>query len=345
MSPRPVPLTAAVFLTAGSALLLAGCGGEGQDPTASPTQTPDSTVAPTTVAPVPDKVDDATTVTPTARPQSQCCWTAWGNHYACGNYPAGSNGGFCNNDVTTTCNGNVDCADLDPPSTTPAPPSTTWTRPTTTTTTLPEGACVKTQSSGCLNGQSYDFSSHFTCGKGANLDVYKWGESSCCAEGLTYNPHEIFCCNSRLNSHSDGQCHEFDPSDNPRGCRCPSVSSHFTEVTEESDVTAATDTVIIDTQDWQSPAVNPCLMAEGAMSCLNGFLLDPSTDTVCGQYIVKGDTHGCCPTRDGIKVYNYETESCCQFGNDGDVRPGRHQCQCRRWPSAHCAGALSTVTV
>lgn len=346
----PTPVTAVVVLTAASSsLFLAGCGAEtgggggGEEPI---------TASPDTTTPEPEPEEDATTTHHDDRPQSKCCWSGWGNHWDCANYPSGGNGGLCNNDITVTCGNSEDCSDLAPPATTPPPPTTTRTRPTTTTTTLPEGACVKTASTGCLNGESFIFNEKFVCGKGANVGVHKWGEASCCAQGLVYDPHQDFCCNSALSKHSDGQCHEFDPSDDPPGCRCPSTSALGTEMTEMTEMTVgAEDTVIIDTQDWRTPAEHPCLFAgENGMGCFNGFLFDPVSDLLCGQYIVKGDTHGCCPTHDGIKAYNLQTESCCQFGGDADVRPNSfhagtwiHQCQCRDWPNPHCSGLMFTA--
>lgn len=199
-----------------------------------------------------------------------------------------------------------------------------------------------TQTHGCMNGESFAFADKFVCGKDGNMGLHRWGSNACCARGLVYNPRDKFCCNGALNDFSEGQCHEFDPHNDPVGCRCST-----TEETEVTEVVGAEDTVIIDTQDWRTPAENPCMFAEGTMGCMNGFVFDPSSDTLCGQYIVKGETHGCCPTHDGIKVYNLQTESCCQFGNDGDVRPHQHVCQCRQWRGPHCAGLsfLSTVTV
>lgn len=306
-----------------------------------------TTVAPATAAPAPDDDDDATT--PAPRPQSQCCWSTWGNHYECANYPSGGHGGFCNNDVTKNCEagGNSDCSDLAPPVTTPPPPPPTtqpWTPPPTTT--MPEGACVKTQSTGCLNGESYVFADHFICGKGGNIGIHMWGQSACCGLGLVYDPHSQFCCNNGLNQNNEGQCHEFDPQDDPVGCRCTSSSPPVPEA-----VATADDSVIIDTQDWRYPAENPCMFNDptGVVGCLNGYTFDPLVDTLCGQYIVKGDTHGCCPTNQGIKTYNLQTESCCQFGSDGDVRPGgmgaHSACQCREWPNAHCSGSLFSTVV
>lgn len=190
------------------------------------------------------------------------------------------------------------------------------------------------------------FAEKFTCGNGADVAIHSWTGHTCGAHAQVYNPHDNFVCNNEINLHHDGQCREYDPNDDPAGCRCPSSSPLSTEVTNVTEVTGGQgeDTVTIDTTDARNKPEHPCLMAEGSQSCLNGFLFDPSTDMICGSWIIKSQTtHGCCPRFDAIAPYNLQTQSCCQYGDSATIREGVHQCQCRAWPNPHCSDSQFTT--
>jgi len=87
-----------------------------------------------------------------------------------------------------------------------------------------------------------------------------------------------------------------------------------------------------------------CSAPTTTQGCVNGYLYDYSTQRPCGDYLVNVNTHGCCPTADGIKAYNLQTQSCCEVGESHEVLDGGRACTCSKCTTTTTTSSTTTTT-
>lgn len=305
MSPTPTALTAiALLAAASSSLFLAGCGeGVVNDPTitaappASDVTTSPAPAIPSPAPPSPAPPSPSPVVPPTL--------------------PA-----------TTP-------APVLPPATTPAPVPPPATTTAETCPDLPEGACQTSATHGCLDGEAFEFAKRFACGaKQAPYTrpaLYEWATSSCGGQGITFNPSNSFFCFDGVHDFAAGECRDWSPDaeDSSSECRC--YGSESSALGAEAAVASAEATESAPVHTLSTTPSCPCSGGTSTSGCLNGHLYEFSTEMPCGNYIANLETHGCCPTAEGIKPYSLTRESCCKDGDDTVIIGHGHACQCRQY--------------
>jgi hypothetical protein len=163
--------------------------------------------------------------------------------------------------------------------------------------------------------------------------VYPYSTTSCCAQGIRFNPSTQMCCYDGVHNIADGFCAPW-WDDFPTQCYCPYNFKSTPIVTLSS-----ADHIVVDTRIRPS---NPCHYAGSQAGCYNGYEFDYSQQMPCGTFIIDINTHGCCPTGNAFSPYNFQTESCCHSEDHYEVNQGPHTCTCRRYG---CDGASEMSSV
>lgn len=188
-----------------------------------------------------------------------------------------------------------------------------------------------TETHGCLDGESFDYSEQFPCGAKqppyTRVALYNWKTTSCCAQGVPFDSSDGFCCYDGVHSFSAGECKDWAP-DDPPSCTCTGSSSSAALIAEAR---AAVDAEVVAVDTLSTTPSCPCGGPTETKGCLNGHLYDYATEMPCGNYIANVNTHGCCPTADGIKTYSLENESCCREGDANVIHSTAHACECRQY--------------
>lgn len=170
----------------------------------------------------------------------------------------------------------------------------------------------------------------FACGSKqppyTSVALYDLASTSCCAQGIPFDPSANFCCYDGVHSFSAGECVDFDPIHFREECKC--LGSSALTLGAES-VVEAVKVVAIDTLATTPEC--PCGGPTETLGCLNGHLYDYESQMPCGNHIADTATQGCCPTADGIEVYSLEQQSCCKEGDSSVIHGYARACQCMQY--------------
>uniref|UniRef100_A0A7S4MIE3 Uncharacterized protein n=1 Tax=Vannella robusta TaxID=1487602 RepID=A0A7S4MIE3_9EUKA len=154
--------------------------------------------------------------------------------------------------------------------------------------------CVPTETTGCLNGQSYDLAEQFPC----RNDLYYYDQTGCCAQGIPFDINNQFCCYDGVHNKDDSTCEPWDPNTPGPLATAPEVTKNKLTI--------------------------PCTHGTSEYGCLNGVRYDWSVEYPCYNYLANFSTQGCCVG----KTYYFSSQSCCFDEQTGEysVFEGGHEC-------------------
>eukprot|EP01102_Stenamoeba_stenopodia_P008324 TRINITY_DN2389_c0_g1_i1.p2 TRINITY_DN2389_c0_g1~~TRINITY_DN2389_c0_g1_i1.p2 ORF type:complete len:197 (-),score=38.27 TRINITY_DN2389_c0_g1_i1:17-607(-) len=147
--------------------------------------------------------------------------------------------------------------------------------------------CIPTNTTGCLNGNAYNYSTQFPC----RDHFYQDGVQGCCAEGLVFNTSTSFCCNDGIHDWDQYHCVL-----NPNKQATETGSSRQQEEEEEEEI-----------RFYLAQNGTECQTATKEYGCLNGVEYDWETQYPCGSYLLLYATQGCCQ---GVP-YSLSQQTCC----------------------------------
>lgn len=175
----------------------------------------------------------------------------------------------------------------------------------TSVTSQTPGECLPTATTGCLNGESFEFDTQFACGE----HIYNWSTTGCCAQVIPFNTSQSFCCYDGIHDFDQYYCAAWSPSSSPSPSQKPSprlVSSGsrdlpqgglWKRVLELGQMIM--DVFPIDTRVRVPDPKNQCTHGNKEFGCLNGHRYDWDTETCCANFIIPFNTTGCC---DGVRL-------------------------------------------
>jgi len=182
--------------------------------------------------------------------------------------------------------------------------------------------CEPTATHGCLNGAPYDWGTQFTCGRpkpDGSPGIYNYTTTSCCAQGLPFDPSKEYCCYSGVWSFDQGACSSWDASF-PLPCYCD----------KPVEARVSSQSTLIDTT--KTPPDPACTTPTATLGCMNGWNYSYAEAFPCGGFLMDYATYGCCATADGLKPYAFASQSCCKLAGPGhELRDGGHACDCRKY--------------
>lgn len=226
------------------------------------------------------------------------------------------------------------------------------------------GSCEVTSSSGCLNGQSFNYSDKKACGSG----IFDRETVGCCHVATAFQYETEFCCYGTVQPKSVGTCAAWSPEQQSESPDCWDCSGRrlgmpdystlgVSESEEVEDSTEVTTETVIESNDmsstpeveglgdsegqrrrlatWPSPfpfdtiangaSPTPCTSTADDRGCYNTYTYYYSTDYVCENYLLKYSDYGCC---DGIP-YRVASQTCCYLDGKYVVKNSFHYCDCR----------------
>jgi len=200
------------------------------------------------------------------------------------------------------------------------------------TTKVSDDKCVSSATTGCLNGQAYDFATQFPCGA---HDIYNYSSASCCEQGRPFSTTDEYCCTGSgqkgVHSYADGKC----DLNTPDQCACYDTVKQ-TPAVNETDPAALIDTSKPSSLGAQCSGIS----GEGKYGCLNGYNFSFSDYSACGNYLMEYGKYGCCPSSAGFLPYIFGIMYCCKIegapsGQDYQLETSPCKCHrygCDGWP-------------
>mmetsp|Transcript_10817 Transcript_10817/g.22705 ORF Transcript_10817/g.22705 Transcript_10817/m.22705 type:complete len:215 (-) Transcript_10817:572-1216(-) len=201
----------------------------------------------------------------------------------------------------------------------------------TTVASTSAASCFPNATHGCLNGYPYDYDTQFPCGsmdEEGNQPIFSWATSGCCAQGLSFDSSDSYCCFDGVHTYSEGECISWDSKSFNTNCYCDGAKEGYGEHLVMPTGRKPVSDDIPDTIDTSAVNEDPCDTADETNGCLNGWPYNFKEQYPCSHYINRYDTMGCCSDT----PYNLDEDSCCKEGDNYVVHSAdAHACDCSKY--------------
>lgn len=216
--------------------------------------------------------------------------------------------------------------------------------------------CNMSPTTGCLNGEAYNYLDKKTCGK----SIYDRSTVGCCGPNTIFQYSTEFCCDALIHPKSVGTCAKWTQALEDAAPDCwdctgrrlgdigeyealvEEVEKQGSSIEEIHEASATTKNELEEEgsalrrrlDSWPSPfpfdtvangeSPTPCNSIDTDRGCFNTYTFYYETDYICGNYLAKSSNYGCC---DGIP-YRFDTQSCCYLDDAYVVKNSFGYCAC-----------------
>jgi hypothetical protein len=204
-------------------------------------------------------------------------------------------------------------------------------------------ACVMTDSTGCINGISYNLATEIVCGSETN-QIYSKSEIGCCNQGYPFYRDSEFCCGtdySKVYPFESGNCVQWSETDDDSLAYCWDCTDlpardRFLEfvtspnVENEEDVLRKDSRALLNSKTntiTEGPYDPPCTEKNTIYGCYNTFPYLLSDYYPCGDWLLDHNIYGCC---DG-QPFRISSQSCCYFNEAYVIKNSVSYCKCQSY--------------